>query len=277
MLWIMTRFFAPRPGGSVVVRTNYGFKMVVDPVVDRVVEDHIYYHGTYEAGTLDVMTTCLREGDAFVDVGSNVGLMSLLASRMVGDHGIVYSFEPEPKTFAILMENIELNGITNIRAHNLAMGMSAGVLPIHYNLHIGRGSSSLMRTSRSVGGPDVEIDSLGEFFARNGVESVRMMKIDVEGWELEVLKGAREFLRSGRAPILCLECSQYNPFPNGTVSDLYTFVRSVNDYRVYKLEQGSLRVGRLVEIADGEDLPQHDNIFCLLPAHLSTVEATLFR
>src|SRR5947208_17148786 len=88
---IIARVLIPRPRGPLTVRTVFGCSLVVDASLDRGVEREVYYHGTYEAGTLNVLEKVLRPGDIFLDVGANIGLMSLVASRLVGLHGRVYA------------------------------------------------------------------------------------------------------------------------------------------------------------------------------------------
>jgi len=101
--------------GPVLISTKYGFDIIcMDPITDKGVERPLFLNGTYEAGTLDIIGKCLRKGDTFIDVGANIGLMSIFASKIVGSNGIVYAFEPEPETFVILRKNIEINKINNI-------------------------------------------------------------------------------------------------------------------------------------------------------------------
>lgn len=70
----------PSPKGYSIVPTCNGFDIIVNPVIDKELEKSIYYHGTYELGILNIMEKCLRKGDNFVDVGSNIEFMSLFAS-----------------------------------------------------------------------------------------------------------------------------------------------------------------------------------------------------
>jgi hypothetical protein len=69
----------------------------------------------------------------------------------------------------------------------------------------------------------------------NDLQGLRMVKIDVEGWELEVLKGSKRLLGAPVAPIICIEYSNLHPQKNGRLVDVYDFILSVNEYRLYKL------------------------------------------
>jgi FkbM family methyltransferase len=73
------------------------------------------YCENFENDELVFVSKFLRPGDYFIDIGANIGLFSLIASKVVGNEGMVFSFEPTPKTFKRFTDNIELNGCTNIR------------------------------------------------------------------------------------------------------------------------------------------------------------------
>jgi len=211
----MVSLLAPRPRGSTIIHTYYGFDIFVDPVTDKGLEREIYYYGTYEAGTLYVMRRYLREGDTFIDVGANIGFISLFASQLVGASGAVYSFEPASETFEILKRNVRMNNIDNIRVYNFALGSTRGSLLIYNNLAISRGSASLIPYQDNSDGRQVFVQTLDEFVTVNEIFNIKMVKIDVEGWELEVLKGAKHLLGRFDSPIICIEYSNLYPIQNG--------------------------------------------------------------
>jgi FkbM family methyltransferase len=122
-----------------------------------------------------------------VDVGSNLGLYTVLLSRLVGPAGRVLAFEPDPGLFALLQRNCALNGCANVTAYNLALGSRREHLTLRTLLlnsgdnHLGDGGSRLFR--RSV---QIEVAPFDE--VAPGVKP-DLVKIDVQGWEWEVLKG----------------------------------------------------------------------------------------
>jgi len=266
--------------GPKIVSTKYGFDIIcMDPFHDKGVEISLFLYGTYEAGTLDIMKKCLRNGDIFIDVGANIGLMSIFASKIVGSKGLVYSFEPEPETFLILKKNIEINSVRNIKIYNVGLGEKKGKSRIYTNPYAGRGSASLIKpvnqnNSKSY---EIQIETLDNFVLEHNVTNVRMLKIDVEGWELQVLKGAKNFLRSTNAPIICIEYSKLVNQPLNThLPDIYNYILKINDYRIYKLKYGKGRPSKLMEIKSIKDLPYHDNLFCFLPLHLKNLPKNMF-
>ncbi len=274
---LLTKLFMPAANGPTLVRTRYGFDIIVNPVVDKGLERFIYAYGTFEAGTLYAIEKCLRRNDTFFDIGSNIGLMSLLASQVIGEHGTVYAFEPEPAVFSSLRQNIEINRVRNVRAFPIALGSARTTETIYSNLDKSRGSASLIRPHEDLTeGIEVQVDTLDEFTIRENISDTRMMKIDVEGWELEVLQGAKRLLSSCSAPIICIEYSKFHQSHKGQALDLYNHILAVNEYKIYKLDRGKEIGSRLVRIRNVTDLPDHDNLFCFLPAHLEELENDMF-
>lgn len=252
------------PSKPVVCTTNHGFKLIVQPGIDRGVERAIYTRGSYEAGTLWAFSQLLRPGDVFVDVGANIGLMSIHAARLVGDSGAVFSFEPMPDIFAQFQANIGLNAARHVRAFNLALGSEPGELPIFAHPEINRGSSSLL-TAGTPATHIVAVSTLDSFAASHIKRSIRMIKVDVEGWELEVLRGGVDTLSGDAAPILCVECSELHGLSGGTLQDMFSEITSSNQYNCFMLEKGKEFPSPFVPITRVEQLPKHDNLFCFPP------------
>ena len=132
----------------------------------------------------------LRPGFTVVDVGANQGLYSLLFSRLVGPDGFVHSFEPDPTLFRALQTNCERNRTRNITCYNYALGTKAETRTL-YHSRVNSGDNRLAISDR----PDwfyeasvttAPLDSL------LGGSLVDFIKIDVQGWEFEVLRGMTE-------------------------------------------------------------------------------------
>ena len=163
-----------------------------------------------EARDFEAFMQLVRPGSVVVDVGANFGLYALSAALYARPHGRVFAFEPAPNAFALLERNIADNSLSGaVTAKRLAVGAAAG----RATFYIGRdvSFSSLHRTQRlddNAGTVDVEIVALDAALAH--VRSVDLLKIDVEGGEADVLRGARELLRRSRAPIVQFEFSHKN-------------------------------------------------------------------
>jgi FkbM family methyltransferase len=247
-----------------------GYSIVVEPaaLTCECIERTVYNQGTYEEGTLDVLRRCLNEGDVFFDVGANIGLMTLLAAQRVGESGAVHAFEPNPEVAGVLRRNVAINAFKNVHVHEHALGSHESTEVLYGNREISVGSASLIKPEHTDDpGVQVNVSTLDTFISTHGIPPIKMMKIDVEGWEYEVLRGGERLLKSPDAPILCFEYSNTHPVHGGTLSDLYSFVVESNSYRVFKLQRGKEVASPLVEIKTHSELPNHDNIFCFPPNH----------
>ncbi len=138
----------------------------------------------------------VRPGMTVADIGANIGLYTYLLSRCVSDSGFVYSFEPDPELFAALARNCDVNGVRNVALHSLALGARSDTLILRRSL-VNSGDNRLSegRAGGDLGDVPVSVRALDELL---GGRSLDFVKIDVQGWEFEVLKGMRDTLaRSG--------------------------------------------------------------------------------
>jgi FkbM family methyltransferase len=138
----------------------------------------------------------IRPGDVVVDCGANHGFSTTLFAKWTGPNGRVHALEPLSHNMAILKKNLRLNGITNAVTHQAAAGACSGNVAIsdHPNAAIVANPKGNRRTEQ------VTLVALDDVMR---TESVSFLKVDVEGYELEVLKGARRIL--SQAPRLAVE------------------------------------------------------------------------
>ena len=134
-----------------------------------------------------LLTELLRPGDMFVDVGANVGTLSLFASKIVSSEGRVIAIEAHPKTFKYLCGNIKLNKAANVIPINAAVGDRTG------NVFFSDKRSD-DQNSICEAGISVPLKTLSSLVIEQ--RRIRLLKIDVEGFELPVLRGARELLHN---------------------------------------------------------------------------------
>ncbi|HEX2051108.1 MAG TPA: FkbM family methyltransferase [Actinomycetota bacterium] len=164
-----------------------GMTLELDP---RVQADVVI--GAYERHASDVIRRSLQAGDTAFDVGSHFGYFALLMSASVAPGGRVICFEPDREVFATLERNVARNARivgTDVTAVNMAIAGSAGARRFARGGHTSRGSLS------DVGEVEVSAITLDDAVARHGVPA--LVKIDVEGGELQVLDGGSELLRAG--------------------------------------------------------------------------------
>jgi len=135
----------------------------------------------------------LHPGDTFVDVGSHIGLYSLLASAAVGAAGRVVAVDADPQTFARLGQNLRLNNVTNVQTYNYAVSNERGSLPLYRwsGTTANAGANTLIPTSNAsdkwLRSCDVPCVTLSDLLSLAGVKSVTGLKIDIERAEYRVL------------------------------------------------------------------------------------------
>jgi FkbM family methyltransferase len=162
-----------------------------------------YWLGIYEMHIQQTLSRELKEGDTFYDIGANAGFFSVLAGHLVGAQGCVVAFEPLPENIESIQEQFSLNTLSQCVLIPKAVGSSVGTasLILAHNNSMGKIASA----EKPESGKDlkVEITTLDEFIKSHPVPD--LVKIDVEGFETEVLAGAGELLNSAGAPKLLIE------------------------------------------------------------------------
>ena len=152
-----------------------------------------------------VFAQLVRPGQIVVEVGANIGAHTLHLAKLVGPSGLVVALEPQRQLFYLLCANLALNEQFQVRAYGVAAGSSVGrtkVPPIDYRRDGNFGGVSLSDAgSDAGGGEEVQVVTLDSFAT---LPSLRLLKIDVEGMEVEVLRGARQTIARHR-PILYVE------------------------------------------------------------------------
>jgi FkbM family methyltransferase len=157
---------------------------------------------------LEFILKVLRPGMTFFDIGANVGVFTVPAAKKLCT-GRVFAFEPAAWTYERLLENVRLNRVTNVHAVRSAVGEINGKASLKVNVGGKDGLNTLGRPTHTdsevIAEETVPVISLDEFVRTNSVCRVDVMKVDVEGAELFVLRGAENLLRGENAPLILYE------------------------------------------------------------------------
>lgn len=156
----------------------------------------------------------------FLDVGANIGKYSVGLSDKFDR---IYSFEPHPVTFRKLLENIRLNGLDNVKPFQLALWDNEGIMKLNINPH--HGMNSLVRDDEILGKINVEVTSLDSFFEKYPIDSIELIKIDAEGAEAHILKGARKTLSKFKPRIIVEIWPKYFSDVNKIMSGLGYYLK----------------------------------------------------
>jgi FkbM family methyltransferase len=190
-------------GAVPTTRTIAGGRAAGLKLAGWVAADPDFGRGVYELPIQDAIATALSDGDVFYDVGANIGFFSLIAARAVGSGGHVYAFEPVPRNAAAIRRSLALNGFDRIDVYAVAVGARSGRSALRLARHIG--GAALVSTDPP---PDlcgelaVDVVALDEAIARWRLRPPSLVKIDVEGAELEVLQGMTRTLQTVRPTVI---------------------------------------------------------------------------
>lgn len=182
------------------VETVFGSKIRVHSNDD--VGRCIYYFGVWEPNLTAWITRSLSPGDTFVDVGANIGYFSLLAAGLVGKQGSVVSIEAVPDTCKLLSSNLRLNGSDNVRVVATAAWDSIGSLDFFIPSDGISGTATAVKDWAERWYHETKVSvpcaPLSSILTKEEIKSARIVKIDIEGAEWNVIPGITELLQCGR-------------------------------------------------------------------------------
>lgn len=224
---------------------THGFDIGLDPK-DMGVSPSIAVLGWHEMKTTELFIKLIGKGSTVVDVGANIGFFTLLAARLVGEKGIVLSFEPEPASFSLLTKSVERNNFDNVKLFQRCISNLDGQRQLHLSVTHNKGLHSI---ATDLGGPSIPVQSVRLDTVASGLRigSIDLLKIDVEGAEPEVLEGAERLLSESRVRNIIMEWdhpetwARRNDILEMIFSrfDVYEFARSFPFLPGRKLESGS--------------------------------------
>lgn len=172
-----------------------GIKLWVDPASNF--GKRILREGNYEAELTSAFLELLHPGQTFVDVGANEGWFSMLAAKLVGPTGQVIACEPQERLWPAILKNLMANGFANVQLLPFAIGREAGRGQINLYPSVNTGSSHICGTRRRWEATQpIEVVPLSVVLGSVADRRIDLMKIDVEGFELQVLQGAGDHLGS---------------------------------------------------------------------------------
>lgn len=180
------------------------FKINID-AFDSAIKKQIYFQGYFEWAETRFLRRSLKPGDVFVDVGANIGWHSLVAASRVGAAGRVHAFEPVSSTFDELASNIALNHFDQVVMHKFGLSDCDGVVDIFGNKDSDSGGNSLIHGEGYSILEKIRIRRGEDVLTELGVDRIDLLKVDVEGAEIMVLRGLQRFFDEGRIRAMLLE------------------------------------------------------------------------
>ncbi len=169
-----------------------------------------FYIGDRDRKLTWICAQIVKPGDTVLDIGANIGVVTVWLSKLVGKNGKVHTFEPNPELQNVLEKTLVRNDMSNTRLHRVALGAVSDSLELRIPQgHPGMASLVRNRDMSNCDVVEVPVRPLSKIVDEEGIKSIGLIKIDVEGFEAEVFKGGGEkVLRSIRPEAIIFELNE---------------------------------------------------------------------
>jgi FkbM family methyltransferase len=195
---------------------------------DSIIALHVVQRGEFhDWDTAKFITEFLRVGDTFVDVGANIGLYTLPAAAKKAR---VVAVEPSARNRSRLEENLALNGLTSVKIEACALGETEGEMAFCDD-------DALAHVELAGNGPKVPVKRVDAILPEG---EIALLKVDVEGFELAVFRGAEIAMRAGRLPVILFEMNHSYERYGVTEAQIFSFLRE-RGYQIARYEHDARR------------------------------------
>ena len=246
-----------------------GFLMDLD--LTDFVDQHLYL-GAYEKQDYEGLISAMPVGGVFFDVGAYIGIYTLAMARAAGLNGSVHAFEPNPISFGRLRQHAIQNGLANVRLNQVAVGSAEGRAKLNAPTKENSGAASLLTTNmpaRFEAHPiEVRVTCLDTYCRKHIFDRIDIIKIDCQGYELQVLAGASNILQKFRPRLLVEYDVDWLVAAGASGTQLYSLLNAAG-YKCFTMHRG-----RLVPFA-AEDKPGTLVNIHALPAEKSKVPQSI--
>lgn len=241
---------------KVIRGKEHGYLMELD-LTDWSCRSTFFLGRYYELHVLRLLDEMLEPGDRFVDIGANVGMVALHASHRVGSSGSVQCFEPNPRCRERLGRMIEMNAIENIRVYPFGLSDQADTLELKQNhSYTGIGTFADVDPESVVSTTIAEVRRGDDVFKDDDGPAPKLMKIDVEGFELRAVRGMEQTLRRWGCPVIMEMDEHHLQRAHTSVAEVYALMSSMGyvPFRIGTRRRGLRHALELTLISGAEGL-----------------------
>ncbi len=201
---------------------DFRYGKIIYNKLDQYVGKSLELYGEFSQGEAEIFDKIIRPGDCVVECGANIGSHTVHLAQAVGNDGVVWAFEPQRLVFQLLAGNVAINGLTNVHCEQKCISERGGVVKVPV-LDVSKinnwGGVSLEHTTEGEPVDVITLDSLG-------LNRCDFLKLDVEGMELNVLKGAKNLVKKFQ-PIIYAEADRLEKR-----KDLFAWLRK-KGYKIF--------------------------------------------
>ena len=180
-----------------------------------------YYAGEHDRKIAWVCRKLIQRGDTVLDIGANLGMVSVHMASLVGDGGVVHAFEPNPRLIGLLRRALDRNCLPQVKLHEFGLGPAESTLELRVpGRDTGEGSFVWNKDTEDCLSVQVRVRTLDDVAGEQDIRSVSFVKINMEGFEASVFRGATQFLGQVRPKAILFELMEGI---SGRVSDAPVF------------------------------------------------------
>ncbi len=235
------------PENSIVIfETKYPFRLKANLANPE--HQYLYFYGTHdERYVVTKLLKIIKSGDICWDIGANIGFYTCLLASQVKDTGAVIAFEPAARTCGYLQENVFLNEFTNVTIVNKGLADNTEQRHLYYSqAALAEGTASLKYPNGRTASERVTLDTIDNLIGK--LPTPDFIKIDVEGYQLEVLRGGEHFLKT-HAPLLMAELKDVGETNRDAFSEIEKYITNLG-YSLYEIGKYTLK--RCTHISDSK-------------------------
>jgi len=262
--WLDSTHVIPLSGAGFANGGGAPLSLAVVP--REMMNQSLFLYGSFEIAETRLIQSLLRPGMTFLDIGANIGYYTVIGARLVGPSGKVHCFEPHPEIRARLQDNIARNGFQNVVVHGEAVAENSGTVSFFVSAYDeNQGVSSILPGSGRRESQPVPSVSLDDFVAGLGPGGVDLIKMDIEGAEVQVISGGQRTLSANDAPAIIFEAANLEPV-----------ARALSAFG-YRIKRHHYTLARGLELLDPD--AAFDNIFgeYEAPNYLAAKDAAVFQ
>lgn len=277
--WMWTRipklrsYFAKHYGKGRFI-THFDGDLKIWASLSDHIESHIFWQEVQEGdrGEVKLLKSLLRPNDVFIDVGANIGVFTLIMAKRLSS-GTVHAFEPSPYHTEKLKSNLLLNQINNIHTHAFALSNVHHSSKLYFPPSVdgflnNTGMASLFQFDQASSRTEkIECVRLDDYAKSHGITCFSIMKIDVEGAEMDVLLGAIESIRRNRPHVVMEINLNHLQRAGRKVQEVIDFWFPLG-YEIFRINHDAA----LSEINTVADFETHQNIYCRPVGQLEAAE-----
>jgi len=243
------------------------FLIEVEPgiFIPGTMEDYMVYwvfvNGYSSDHAVRLSRLLIRPGDTVFDIGANIGLWAMGAAFRASPSGTVYAFEPVPENVSRLRKNLELNRLDNVNCEMLALSDMEGTASLFKPSYDNSGHPTLGRRKLVEIEIKTHTTTLDSYCGQHGIHHVDFVKIDVEGAELMVFRGAQQLLSSPDSPAILFEVNEETAAILGSSSTMVKSLLAEHGYTSFRYD------GKVFRVAPCEDREAPGDLFAFKAHH----------